>query len=75
MHLTEPESEGNIDCLPQYGIEQPLDRVLKLSQAFGGHLVAIALNSPQDAQSARAAVPLVPNARVRPSTFSRRRAS
>lgn len=71
MHLSEPELDGNIDCLPQYGVQQPLDRVLKLSQAFGGHLVAIALNRPQDAQSARAAQPLTSEARVRPSSKQR----
>lgn len=73
MHLSEPELEGNIDCLPQYGIQQPLDRVLKLSQAFGGHLVAIALNSPLDSQTARAAVPLVSDARVRSAGQERRK--
>ncbi len=65
MHLSEPEADGNIDCLPQYGVQQPLDRVLKLSQAFGGHLVAIALNRSQDSQAARQPVPLHSQVRIR----------
>ena len=67
MHLQQPESDGNIDCLAEYGVKMPIDRALKLSQAFGGHLVAVALNRPQDARSARAPVPLVSGARVRES--------
>ncbi len=65
MHLQQPESAGQLDCLAEYGVQQRLDRVLKLSQAFGGHLVAIALNRPQDEQLSRTAIPLVSDARVR----------
>lgn len=75
MHLNEPELDGNIDCLPQYGIQGRLDRVLKLSQAFGGHLVAIALNKPRDSQASRTAVPLVSDARVRQQVKRRTLAS
>ncbi len=43
MHLTSPETTGNIDCLAQWGEQKQLDRALKLSLAFGGHLVGVAL--------------------------------
>lgn len=43
MHLKAPESIGNIDCMPCCGAGSEIDRALKLSLAFGGHLVGIAL--------------------------------
>ncbi|MCC6508933.1 MAG: beta-ketoacyl-[acyl-carrier-protein] synthase family protein [Pirellulaceae bacterium] len=75
MHLQDPEIEGQIDCLAQYGVQQPLQRVLKLSQAFGGHLVGVALNQPNDASLARQPIPLVSDARVRSRLDVRRRAA
>ena len=71
MHLEEQEIDGNIDCLAQYGAQTRIDRALKLSQAFGGHLVAVALDKPQDARSARSAVPLVHGARIRTSNAAK----
>lgn len=65
MHLEDQERDGEIDCLGGYGVEMKVDRALKLSQAFGGHLVAVALNRPRYASSARSAMPLVAGARVR----------
>jgi 3-oxoacyl-(acyl-carrier-protein) synthase len=75
MHLEQPESDGNIDCLAQYGVQTRIDRALKLSQAFGGHLVAVALNRPSIAHSARAPLPLAAGARVRTATQTQRRAA
>jgi 3-oxoacyl-[acyl-carrier-protein] synthase II len=65
MHLHRPESEGAIDCLPGYGVQTELDRALKLSQAFGGHLVAIALRRCPHAEHQRSPLPLVSDARLR----------
>jgi len=43
LNLTDPDPECDIDCIPMIGRVQPLEHALKLSIAFGGHLVAIAL--------------------------------
>jgi 3-oxoacyl-(acyl-carrier-protein) synthase len=43
LNLTDPDPECDLDCIPMYGREQPLEHALKLSIAFGGHLAAIAL--------------------------------
>lgn len=74
MHLETPECIGALDCLPQYGRRQQLDRALKLSLAFGGHLVGLALRRCADESSRRAPMPLHPQARVR-STTGRRQAA
>jgi 3-oxoacyl-(acyl-carrier-protein) synthase len=71
MHLEQPESDGDIDCLGGYGVRIQIDRALKLSQAFGGHLVAVALNRPKPADSARSPVPLVGDARLRTASTAR----
>ncbi len=65
MHLTSPESTGNIDCLPEWGEQLALDRALKLSLAFGGHLVGIALQRCPWGEHQRPAQPLVAQARIR----------
>ena len=65
MNLHNQESDGHIDCLAEYGVTMQIDRSLKLSQAFGGHLGAVALNRPQDANLARAPQPLISGVRVR----------
>lgn len=70
MHLNQQEPDGNIDCLAEYGQRMSIDRALKLSQAFGGHLVAVALDRPRDSQSAREPIPLTENARVRKNRWS-----
>ncbi len=75
MHLHDPEVDGAIDCLPEYGIKKPLQRILKLSQAFGGHLVAIGLNRPQDPAHTRQALPLHMQARLRDQASVIRRAA
>ena len=43
LNLTHPDPECDLDCIPLVGRVQPLEHALKLSIAFGGHLVAIAL--------------------------------
>ncbi len=70
MHLHDPEPVGAIDCLPEYGVQMEIDRALKLSLAFGGHLVAMALRKcPLEAHQ-RSALPLSPQARIRNSSNS-----
>lgn len=72
MHLKAPESIGNIDCLPEYGCQLELNRALKLSLAFGGHLVGMALQRcPLEAHQ-RQPQPLDAHARIRqPETVRR----
>ncbi len=65
MHLTSPESTGNIDCLPEWGEQLELDRALKLSLAFGGHLVGVALQRCPLVEHRRETQPLAEQARVR----------
>jgi 3-oxoacyl-(acyl-carrier-protein) synthase len=43
LNLTDPDPECDLDCIPLFGREKPLEHALKLSIAFGGHLAAIAL--------------------------------
>lgn len=65
MHLETPEAIGGLDCLPNYGVQQELDRALKLSLAFGGHLVGIALRRCPLDEHQRSAEPLSSEARIR----------
>ncbi len=66
MHLRDPEPIGNIDCMPQLGEQiDGLDRAVKLSLAFGGHLVAVALQKCPDTSHQRNALPLHPQALLR----------
>jgi 3-oxoacyl-(acyl-carrier-protein) synthase len=65
MHLQEPEQTGNLDCLPEFGCQMELDRALKLSLAFGGHLVGMALRRCPFEKYQRPASPLHPEARIR----------
>lgn len=67
MHLEQPETVGNINCLAGYGRKLELDRALKLSLAFGGHLVGMALRRCPVEESQRVALPLASNARVQPA--------
>ncbi len=67
MHLEQPEAIGNIDCLPGYGQKFELERALKLSLAFGGHLVGMALRRCPNSAAQRTALPLAANARIRRS--------
>ncbi len=65
MHLDDPETIGNIDCLPKAGQVGPIDRALKLSLAFGGHLVGVSLSRFNESSSQRAPRPLVHDALIR----------
>ncbi len=51
LNLTDPDPECDLDCVPLVGQQRPLQSALKLSLAFGGHLVAIALRRWNDARS------------------------
>jgi len=51
LNLTEPDPECDLDCLPQVGRPHRFQHALKLSIAFGGHLVAIALRRWNDVRS------------------------
>ena len=44
LNLTDPDPECSFDCLPLVGRRNRFQHALKLSVAFGGHLVAIALS-------------------------------
>lgn len=65
MNLNSQEEYGNLDCLARYGVATPIDRAMKLSLAFGGHLVGTALRRPEDSKTTRAALPLSPQALLR----------
>jgi 3-oxoacyl-(acyl-carrier-protein) synthase len=65
MNLQRQEAKGQIDCLPRYGEKQELDRALKLSLAFGGHLVGIGLQRCEMTEHRRPSQPLAMGARVR----------
>lgn len=43
LNLTDPDPECDLDCVALVGRQRPLEHALKLSVAFGGHLVAVAL--------------------------------
>jgi len=48
INVSEPDPECEFDCLPQFGKLDQFQHALKLSVAFGGHLVAIALKRWSD---------------------------
>jgi 3-oxoacyl-(acyl-carrier-protein) synthase len=67
MYLEQPETMGDIDCLPNWGVQGDIDRALKLSLAFGGHLVGMALRRCPYAAFQRQPKPLSGEARIRRS--------
>jgi 3-oxoacyl-(acyl-carrier-protein) synthase len=73
MHLNTPEKVGGIDCMPGMGAKMEIDRALKLSLAFGGHLVGVALRRCPLAQHQRDAVPLNAHALVRDERIALRK--
>ncbi len=75
MHLDTPEEVGQIDCMPKLGAQVEIDRALKLSLAFGGHLVGVALRRCPLAEHQRAAVELHPKALLRDKKQAIRRAA
>ncbi|MDX1928520.1 MAG: hypothetical protein SFV81_18465, partial [Pirellulaceae bacterium] len=75
MHLETPETVGQIDCMPKLGAKVELDRALKLSMAFGGHLVGVALRRCPMVEHQRSPVALHPQALVRVQKKAIRRAA
>jgi 3-oxoacyl-(acyl-carrier-protein) synthase len=51
VNLDHPDPECDLDCLPWVGRSQHYEHALKLSVAFGGHLVAVALSRWNNADS------------------------
>ncbi len=51
LNLTDPDPELRFDGVPQIGRRNRFQNALKLSVAFGGHLVAVALGRWNDASS------------------------
>ena len=43
LNLTNPDPACDLDCIPLVGRRQSFDHAMKISVAFGGHLVAVAL--------------------------------
>jgi len=52
INLQRPDPACQLDCLPLVGRAAPLEHALKLSIAFGGHLVACLLRRWSEAQAA-----------------------
>ncbi|MBA2115733.1 beta-ketoacyl-[acyl-carrier-protein] synthase family protein [Bremerella alba] len=50
-NLRSIDPEVDMDCVPLVGREQKIQHALKLSVAFGGHLVAVALRRWNDSQT------------------------
>jgi 3-oxoacyl-(acyl-carrier-protein) synthase len=51
INVTDPDPECVFDCLPRVGKPERFQHALKLSVAFGGHLVAVALRRWNDPAS------------------------
>lgn len=49
LNLTDPDPECDLDCTPLVGRWNQFQHALKISVAFGGHLVAVALSRWNDA--------------------------
>ena len=52
LNLTDPDPMCDLDCIPLVGRRGSFEHALKLSIAFGGHMVAIALRRWDGVQSA-----------------------
>ncbi len=61
INLTEPDPECNLDCTPLVGRRHRHQNAMKLSVAFGGHLVAVTLRRWSDAATGFA-YPAIPAA-------------
>lgn len=66
-NLIDREPIGNIDCLGNEGSKSSVDHAIKMSVAFGGHLAAVAIQK-SSLENQRAAEPLDPAARIRPTS-------
>ena len=51
MNLTEPDPQCDLNCVPLVGQSLRVQTAMKLSLAFGGHLVAVAIRRWNDAQT------------------------
>ena len=51
LNLTDQDPECDLDCVPLVGQPRRVQSALKLALAFGGHLVAVALNRWNDSQT------------------------
>jgi 3-oxoacyl-(acyl-carrier-protein) synthase len=51
INLTDPDPACDLDCIPLVGRRLRFDNAMKLSVAFGGHLVAMTLRRWNDAAS------------------------
>jgi 3-oxoacyl-(acyl-carrier-protein) synthase len=49
INLTDPDPTCDLDCIPLVGRRLRFDNAMKLSVAFGGHLVAMTLRRWNDA--------------------------
>jgi 3-oxoacyl-(acyl-carrier-protein) synthase len=53
MNLTNPDPACDLDFVPLVGRKRPVEHALKISLAFGGHLVAIVLRRWEDERTVR----------------------
>lgn len=51
LNLEDPDPKCGLDCLPLVGRRAPFQHALKLSLAFGGHLVGVVLSRWNDAST------------------------
>ncbi len=51
LNLTDPDPQCDLNCVPLIGQSRRVQTALKLSLAFGGHLVAVALRRWNDART------------------------
>lgn len=65
MNLHNPEDQTGIDCLAECGVQTELDRAMKLSLAFGGHVVGMALQKSPIEGLQRQAMALASDALIR----------
>jgi 3-oxoacyl-(acyl-carrier-protein) synthase len=58
LNLEDPDPLCALDCLPLVGRQQGMQHALKLSLAFGGHLVAVLLSRWEGSRSRASLLPL-----------------
>lgn len=55
LNLTNPDPACNLDCIPLVGRRQSVQHAMKISVAFGGHLVAVVLRRWEEQRLSQAA--------------------
>jgi 3-oxoacyl-(acyl-carrier-protein) synthase len=55
LNLTNPDPACNLDCIPLVGRRQAVQHAMKISVAFGGHLVAVVLRRWEEQRMSQAA--------------------